>query len=116
MKFKYNINHQISLLPRSIGIEEIVRIVEKEHGISRSTFNRDRNTDIGDDSSIPSERLDVYAGLFGVKADELKNYTVKKIKPISERKQSALSKSIIKKAKLIKGLPKMIGLILIAYL
>lgn len=101
-KFKYKINDQIALQPRHITIDAIIGILS-DHGISRDTFYRDRNVLIEDDFSIPSERLDVYAQLFGVTTDELKNYTPKKIKPLSERKQSELAKTIIKKSKLTKG-------------
>lgn len=84
-KFKYNINREIGLQPRSITIAQIEKILSKEHGISRDTFYRDRSLLVDDDFSIPSDRLDVYAALFGVTPDELKNYSVK-VTPLSDRK------------------------------
>lgn len=96
MKFKYNINHQISLLPRQISIENVAELLEQEHGISKSTFNRDRFLTIGDSTSIPVDRLDVYAALFGVASDSLKNYKVD-VTPISQRDPSNLMKKISKR-------------------
>lgn len=101
-KFKYKINDQISLLPRTMTIGEIEKILKKEHGISRDTFYRDRNITTEDSTSIPSERLDVYAALFNISSDDLKNYTIK-AKPLSERKPSSLMTKIIKKTKLRKS-------------
>lgn len=95
-KFKYNINHYISLLPRHISIGSIERILAADHGISRDTFYRDRSLLPGDDASIPSERLDIYAGLLNVTPDQLKNYTVN-VKPLVERKATEFDTSILKK-------------------
>ena len=82
---KYHISHFISLQPRHLKIGDIEKILIEEHHISRDTFYRDRNITLKDSNSIPSERLDIYAGLLGVTAEELKNYSVK-VKPLSERK------------------------------
>lgn len=103
MKPKYLLDHYIGQQPQSLGIEGIIKILENEHNISRSTFHRDRAIDLSDETSIPLDRMDVYAGLFGVTINDLKNYVSKPIKPLSERKQSQLAKSIIKKTKLTKG-------------
>lgn len=88
-KPKYLINHLISQLPRQISIRDIVKELEQNHGISRVTFYRDRSLTIKDESSIPSDRLDTYAALLGVTPDQLKNYTIKKIVPIANRKAKA---------------------------
>lgn len=82
--FKYNINHHISLLPRHIAISDIEKILKSTHKISRDTFYRDRNLLTESDTSIPSDRLDIYASLFGCSVEELKNYSVKKGKTILE--------------------------------
>lgn len=103
MKLKYKINELIDNQPRYVDIESIVAVLEKDYKISRSTFLRDRNTLLHDESSIPTDRLEIYAGLLGVSTDQLKNYPHRKIKPLSERKLSQLSKTIIKKSKLTKG-------------
>jgi hypothetical protein len=100
MKLKYLINHYIDLQPRSVGIEQIVSVLEKEHDISRSTFLRDRGIKLDQDASIPTDRLEVYASLLGVSTDELKNYPAKKIKPLAERRPSAVMQKVIKRAKL----------------
>ncbi|MGL6121662.1 MAG: hypothetical protein ACRC1W_01235 [Shewanella sp.] len=101
-KLKYKIDHHLSLQPRNITMDSIVKVLA-EHGISRDTFYRDRNLTIDDTFSIPSNRLDTYAALLNTTTDDLKNYPAKKIKPLSERKQSTLAKKIIKKGNLIKG-------------
>lgn len=62
-KYKYNINHYISLLPREVTIADIVSIMEKE-GISQDSFYRDRNIAFGSDQSIPADRFFIYADLF----------------------------------------------------
>jgi hypothetical protein len=87
-KYKYKINEQLGLLPRSTTIGQIEKILKKEHGISRDTFYRDRSMTIDDTLSIPSERLDIYAALLSVSAESLKNYTVK-VKPLRERNSSS---------------------------
>lgn len=101
-KFKYNINHYISIQPREITISKIEDILENEHSISRSTFLRDRSMPLNSDQSIPSDRLDIYAALFGVTLDELKNYTLKRVKPLNERKPSDLMNKVIKRTGLKK--------------
>lgn len=101
-KFKYHINHFISLLPKTITIASIEHVLKAEHGISRDTFYRDRNLLVDDDFSIPSERLDIYAALLGVTSDELKNYKIKKTKPMVDRKPSDVMQKVIKRTGLIK--------------
>jgi hypothetical protein len=98
-KYKYNINHHISLLPRAISIAQFEEILRKDHGITRDSFYRDRNIQLSSDTSIPSDRLEVYAGLFGVSVDELKNYEVKKIKPLAERRIKPIEKKLGIKSK-----------------
>jgi hypothetical protein len=95
-EYKYKINHYIGLLPRHITIGSIERLLADEHGISRDTFYRDRNVAPDDDFSIPTERLDIYAGLLNITPDELKNYEIK-VKPLVDRKLSDFDKSILKK-------------------
>lgn len=76
-KFKYNINHQLSFLPRSVSIGDFEKILEKKHGISRATFYADRRILLTDEQSIPEDRLQVYAGLFDVSMDDLINKKIK---------------------------------------
>lgn len=99
---KYKINHYITQLPRVMTIEMLIEILKNEHKISRDQFYRDRNLTLKDKGSIPSHRLDVYAALFDVSADDLKNYTVKTIKPLSERQPSEMMKKIMKRTGLKK--------------
>lgn len=101
-QLKYKIKQFVDQLPRSISIGSLRDILKKEHGISSDTFYRDCSLSIDDDFSIPSDRMDVYAALLSCTVDELKNFTSKKIKPLSQRKLSPTAKSVIKKAKLKK--------------
>jgi hypothetical protein len=94
--YKYNLNHQISLLPRNRTIEMMVQELEKE-GISERTFFRDRSIKLNESTDIPSERLLIYARFFDVAIDQLFNYD-SKVKPINERKLSSFEKSILKKS------------------
>ncbi len=109
-KFKYNINHQISLMPRHISIDSLVKILSNEHGITRDTFYRDRNLTLVDTFSIPSDRMDIYAALFNCTVDDLKNFTSKKIKPLADRKLSKTQKAVVKACKMVKGAAKLIAL------
>jgi hypothetical protein len=96
-EYKYRINEIIEQLPRSMTIGKIESILKAEHQISRDSFFRDRTLKISDRSSIPSERLDVYAALFNCSADDLKNYQPKAVKPLTERAPSQAMQKIIKK-------------------
>jgi hypothetical protein len=102
-KFKYKINEHILVLPRHITVGSIEKILKKDHGISRAAFYRDRNVELDDAYSIPSERLDIYASLFGVTIEDMKNYTSKKIKPLFERKFTGIMQRIVKQAKMKKS-------------
>lgn len=101
IKFKYHINEQIASLPRAMTIDMLLRLLKKDHNISRVTFYRDRNLKLDDAGSIPSDRLEIYAALFGVLPDELKNYTIN-VKPLSERKISDLDRKVLKRSRLKK--------------
>ena len=103
MKLKYKINDKIDEHPKSVDIELIVGVLESEHSISRSTFLRDRSIKLEDDSSsIPTDRLEIYASLLGASPDDLKNYPQKKIKPLIERKPSNVMEKVIKRARMKK--------------
>ena len=75
-KLKYTLTKQISLLPRHIKLVDLENELQKV-GISKSTFSRDLKIKATDKTSIPSDRLDAYAIIFGCTANELKNYEVK---------------------------------------
>lgn len=80
-KPKYNINAYLAELPSRITINDICDQLRKDHGITYDTFNRDRKIKATDVKSIPSDRLQVYAGLFDCSIEDLIN-TKKKVKPI----------------------------------
>jgi len=102
MSQKYKINYFLSIQPRNVTVASVEKILSNEHGISRSTFMRDRSIKHGSDHSITIDRLEVYAALFDVTVDELKNYTPEHVKPLNERKPSETMKKIIKKTGLTK--------------
>lgn len=79
-KLKYTINSYLDELPSKISISDITKRLA-DYQITYDTFNRDRKIKITDRTSIPSDRLEVYAGLFGCTIEQLIN-TRKKIKPI----------------------------------
>ncbi len=90
-KFKYNINHQISLLPREVTIDDIVKVLAK-HDVSRDTFYRDKSTPSGGAGSIPVDRLLLYAALFGCTLEDLLHDQPKKIRSIREQLLTPKSK------------------------
>lgn len=75
-KFKYAINEQIGMLPRNMTINELIDYLEKV-GINRNAFYRDRDIRFGSESSIPSDRLFIYAKVFDCPVDDLINQPVK---------------------------------------
>ena len=95
-KFKYNINHLISLMPRHIAISDLETLLRETHGISRGTFYSDRNITIDSESSIPLDRLETYATVFGCTVEHLLNYKPKKGKSIIQvmSEKSERSKSV----------------------
>lgn len=80
-KLKYNINSYLAELPTRITISDICDRLRAEYDITYDTFNRDRKIELNSKTSIPSDRLQVYAGLFDCTIDELINNR-KKIKPL----------------------------------
>lgn len=74
-KLKYKINEKVDSLPKYVTSEILLREL-LNHGISRDSFYRDRKIEAGSNQSIPSDRLDAYAVVFGCTIEELKNYTI----------------------------------------
>jgi hypothetical protein len=72
---KYKINEQIETLPRQISIAEVVTLLER-NGIPRHTFFRDRKIEIDSESSIPTDRLQIYAKFFDCQLEDLLNTQV----------------------------------------
>lgn len=70
-KFKYQINHLLSIQPRYITIDGISKLLEVRYGITQATFNRDRFLYPDDPEEIPKERLDIYAAVLHVSTDQL---------------------------------------------
>lgn len=70
-KFKYQINHYLSIQPRYVSVDGIRKLLEARYGISQATFNRDRFLYTDDPEEIPQERIDIYATVLHVSADQL---------------------------------------------
>lgn len=75
-KFKYNIKEMAEKLPRHITTEILVKELVR-NGVSRDAFYRDQKIAFGSDQSIPLDRMDAYATVFGCTIEELKNYKPK---------------------------------------
>lgn len=83
-KWKYNLNHQLSILPKMISISDAEEHLEKEYGISRDTFYHDRMIKLENVEFIPSNRIDIYCTVFNCTYDQLKNYKLKLGKSLRE--------------------------------
>jgi len=92
-KLKYKLNILFQNLPRSVKGRTIWERLAK-HGISKSTFYRHCRIKSTSPVSIGLDDLEIYAQLFDVTIDELKNYEAPKIKPLTERAIKPLSKKL----------------------
>lgn len=75
-KFKYTLEEQISALPRSMSIMDVVKHLEKDK-ISRNEFYADRAIPFGSAKSIPSDRLFIYSKVFECPVEDLMNHSIK---------------------------------------
>lgn len=71
-KYKYALNAELAKLPRSTSINDVIKHLAK-YGITRDEFYRDREIAFGSDSSIPSDRLFIYAQVLDCMVDDLMN-------------------------------------------
>lgn len=74
-KFKYALNEQVGMLPRNMNINQLIDHLAR-HGISRNEFYADRKIPFGSESSIPSDRLFIYASVFDVPVTDLLNQQI----------------------------------------
>lgn len=65
-KFKYTINHYLSIQPRPIYISTVAGVLQREYNIPIAVFNDDRFLKEDDPREIPAERLEVYALLLDI--------------------------------------------------
>ena len=70
-KFKYQINHFISIQPKSISVDDLAIRLTKDHDIPAHVFDHDRRLQENDTEEIPDERLQIYAQLLNVSIDAL---------------------------------------------
>ena len=75
-KFKYQINHYLSLLPQAQTIDLVGHRLKSEFGIDPFLFLIDRNARPQDKHIIPHTRLEVYAGLLGTSVESLADGTI----------------------------------------
>lgn len=71
IRFKYQINHFLSIQPRHITVDDVRRLLEKQYGISQEIFNRDRFIMVSDPTEVPEERLNIYAFVLHVSISQL---------------------------------------------
>ena len=75
IRYKYKLNHLLSLLPEGIYPEYVAAHLEVNKGIVYDTFERDRHIKYGADEEIPKERMEIYADLFKVSEEDLLSST-----------------------------------------
>lgn len=71
LRFKYQINHYLSLQPRPITVDDVCRVLDEHYNIPPEIFYRDRFIDVNDTQEIPGERLKIYAIVLNVSVDQL---------------------------------------------
>lgn len=86
---KSPLQEKFNALPRSTHFENDVLPILEKHGISKNTFYRDQKSK---GSSIPHERLQVYAALLDCDVSDLIDTYVKGVKPIV--KKSSIGKRV----------------------
>jgi hypothetical protein len=70
-KFKYQINHYLSIQPGYVTVDGIRKLLEARYDISQATFNHDRFLYPDDPEEIPQERLEIYAAVLHISTDQL---------------------------------------------
>lgn len=71
LKFKYQINHYLSIQPSFITIDGMRKLLKIYYDIPPEIFDRDRFLRPDNPEEIPQERLEVYAGVLGVSVEQL---------------------------------------------
>ena len=71
IRYKYKLNHLLSLLPEGIYPEYISAYLEIHKGIVYDVFEDDRRIKYGSEEEIPKERLKIYSDLFKVSEEDL---------------------------------------------
>jgi len=75
-KYKYALNDELDKLPRHTTINDIL-IHLKKYGITKDKFYWDREIPFDSLSSIPEDRLFIYADVFDCEVSDLRNNPVK---------------------------------------
>ena len=84
-KYKYSLNEQVGALPRTTVIGDVVKHLEA-YGISRNEFYADRKIPFGAKSSIPSDRLFIYARVFDCNVEDLLNHDIPQAESIRQKR------------------------------
>lgn len=69
--YKYRINDLLNSLPRSMSIEKFRANLKVKHNISMEVFQADRFLKRRERTTIPFERLEIYAREFNIPVKEL---------------------------------------------
>ena len=75
-RFKYKINRYLAERPRGLSRSDITFLLETDFFIEPSEFNEDRYLRIKDKRIIPTSRLRIYALIFKVTENDLKNFEI----------------------------------------
>lgn len=70
-KFKYAINHYLSIQPRPVHISTVASVLQREYDIPVAVFNSDRFLKEEDPGEIPPDRLEIYALLLDIPTEWL---------------------------------------------
>lgn len=76
MHYKYKLNHLLSLLPAGVYPENVIAHLDLVYHIPSQIFYEDRYLVQGDETEIPYERLLIYAKVFEVSIEDLRNVNV----------------------------------------
>lgn len=74
-KFKYAINHYLSIQPRPVHVSTVAGVLLREYNIPITVFDADRSLREDDPIEIPMDRLKVYALLLDIPFDWLTQKT-----------------------------------------
>lgn len=75
--YKYRLQELINELPKGLKISVLEKLLLRDFGITQNEFYRDRTARYGSDFSIPDDRMQVYAQIFDVTVDDLRNQNIK---------------------------------------
>ena len=90
-KYKYQINHYLSIQPKHISIDQLALRLRKDYDIPFPVFDRDRHSRTGEAYEIPEERLKIYAELFNIPVRALIEESLVKYGGLKQKKVAPVS-------------------------